>query len=78
VLGVVLLLYGFHTDLSTRVSAEMPTVASVMTCFAVLAAFLGVAFWSLLRRRAWRWWAQAGAALSLVAGSLFLYRVLAT
>jgi uncharacterized membrane protein HdeD (DUF308 family) len=77
VLGVVLLLYGFHTDLSTRVAAEMPMLAAVMGCFFMLAAVLGLAFWSQLRRSAWRWWAQAAAAVGVIAGSLFLYRLLA-
>lgn len=78
VMGVVLLLYGFHSDLSARVGAEIPGVAKVMACFAVLALVLGVAFWSLLRKASWRWWAQAAAVLGLVAGYFFLYRVLAS
>lgn len=77
VLGVVLILYGFHTDLSSRVGAEMPMLATVMGCFAVLALLLGIAFWSQLRRVAWRWWAQAAAAFAVIAGSLYLYRLLA-
>ncbi|MCC2656204.1 MAG: hypothetical protein K0Q76_1312 [Panacagrimonas sp.] len=77
VLGVVLILYGFHTDLSARVGAEMPMLAAVMSCFAVLALALGVAFWGQLRRVAWRWWAQSIAVLAVLGGSLFLYRMLA-
>lgn len=77
VLGVVLILYGFHTDLSASVAAEMPVLATVMGCFAVLAVALGLAFWGQLRRVAWRWWAQAVAAVAVIAGSLYLYRVLA-
>ncbi|MGQ0696952.1 MAG: hypothetical protein ACT4PZ_01795 [Panacagrimonas sp.] len=73
VLGVVLLMYSFHTDLSTRVGAEMPLVATVMASFFVLALFLGVAFWSLLRQRSWRWWAQIAAAVAMSFGSVFLY-----
>jgi uncharacterized membrane protein HdeD (DUF308 family) len=77
VLGVVVILYSFHTELSARVAIELPKVATLTACFALLAVVLGIAFWSLLRQRAWRWWAQAGAALSLVLGWLFLYRMLA-
>ena len=77
VLAVVLLLYGFHTDLSSHVSAEMPMLATVMTCFLVLAIALGLAFWSQLRRVAWRWWAQSVATVAVLAGSLVLYRILA-
>jgi hypothetical protein len=77
VLGVVLILYGFHTDLSSRVGAEMPMLATVMGCFAVLAVALGLAFWGQLRRVTWRWWAQSIATLAVLAGSLFLYRLLA-
>lgn len=77
VLGVVLIMYSFHTDLSPRVGAEMPAVASAMLSFGALALVLGLAFWSLLRQRTWHWWAQAGAAMSLVVGSLVLYRQLA-
>lgn len=76
VIGVVLILYSFHTDLSSRISAEMPMLATIMTCFAVLAGALGLAFWSQLRRASWRWWAQVGAAIGVFAGSLFLYRLL--
>lgn len=77
VLGVVLILYGFHTDLSSQVGAEMPMLATVASCFLVLALILGLAFWSQLRHVAWRWWAQAVAAFAVIAGSLFLYRLLA-
>lgn len=77
VLGVVVLLYSFHAGLSARVALELPQVASLSLCFALLAGVLGVAFWSLLRARAWRWWAQACAATSLVVGALFVYRMLA-
>lgn len=77
VLGVVLILYGVHTDLSSRVGAEMPMLTAVTGCFAVLAVALGLAFWGQLRRLAWRWWAQAVAAVAVIAGSLFLYRLLA-
>ena len=76
VLGVVLILFSFHTELSTTVATDMSSVAVVTTIFTVLTLFLGVAFISLLRRKAWTWWAQAGAAMSLVIGSLLLYRVL--
>lgn len=77
VLGVVLILYSFHTDLSSRVSLEMSQVATVMACFVFLALPLGAAFWGLLRDKVWRWWAQLGAMAALVLGSLFLYRTLA-
>lgn len=77
VIGVVLILYGFHTDLSARIPAQMPMLATIMVCFALLAGALGLAFWSQLRRRAWRWWAQAVALLAVFGGSLFLYRLLA-
>ena len=77
VIGVVLILYSFHTDLSARISAEMPMLATIMICFAMLAGALGLAFWSQLRRVAWRWWAQAGAGVAVFVGSLFLYRLLA-
>lgn len=77
VLGVVLILYSFHADLSARVGTEMPAVATLMLSFGALALVLGVAFWSLLRERRWRWWAQAGAAISLVIGARFLYGQLA-
>lgn len=76
VLGVVLILYSFHTELSATVTRDMSSVAVVMGIFAVLTLFTGAAFWSLLRKATWRWWAQAGAAASLVFGSLMLYRVL--
>lgn len=76
VLGVVLILYSFHTELSATVTSDMSTVAVVMGIFAVLSLFTGTAFWSLLRKATWAWWAQAGAAMSLVFGSLLLYRVL--
>ncbi len=76
VLGVVWILYRFNTDLSASVNAEMPTVASVMAIFAIMAAALAAAFWSLLRHAAWKWWAQVVAAAGLVVGSLLLYRVL--
>jgi hypothetical protein len=77
VLGVVLLLYGVHTDLSARLAGEMPVLATVAGCFVTLAVVLGLAFWGQLRRFAWRWWAQAVAAVAVLAGSLFLYRLLA-
>ncbi len=76
VLGVVLILYSFHTELSATVGQDMASVAIVMGIFAVLTAFTGAAFWSLLRKAGWKWWAQGGAAVSLVVGSMFLYRVL--
>lgn len=76
VLGVVGVLYSFHTGLSARVAVELPQVAALSLCFALLAAVLGLAFWSLLRARAWHWWAQAGAVASLVIGSMFIYRLL--
>lgn len=77
VLGVVLILYSFHTGLSAQVPAEMTQVAIIASCFALLSATTGTAFWSLLRSKVWRWWAQGGAALSLVLGALFLYGRLA-
>jgi hypothetical protein len=76
VLGVVLILYGFHTDLSTSVAAEMPMLATVMGWFAGLSVVLGLAFWSLLRGFAWRWWAQGVATVCVIVGSMYLYRVL--
>lgn len=76
VLGVVLILYGFNTGLSTSVDAEMPLLATVMGWFTGLAVVLGLAFWSLLRRFAWRWWAQGAATVAVVVGSMYLYRVL--
>lgn len=77
VLGVVLILYSFHTELSARVPAEMAQVAAVAGCFALLSAATGTAFWSLLRSASWRWWAQGGALLSMALGALFLYDQLA-
>ena len=76
VLSVVWLLYSFHTDLSARVGIEMQMVAETTAGFAMLALVLGLAFFSLLRRKSWRWWAQGGAAIGLLGGSLFLYRLL--
>ncbi len=73
VLGVVCLMYVFHTGLSSRVGAEMPTVITATLAFSVIAACVGVAFWSLLRERPWRWWAQGGGVLGLGLGSAFLY-----
>ncbi len=49
-LGVVWLMYSFHTDLSSSVGAEMPTVAAATAAFSLLTLFLGLAFWSLIRR----------------------------
>lgn len=77
VLGVVLILYSFHTELSARVGTEMSAVANTTLSFAVLALILGVAFWSLLRKRIWHWWAQAGAALGISLGAMHLYGQLA-
>lgn len=76
VLGVVWILFSFHTELSTSVTGDMASVAVVTGIFTVLTVALGLAFFSLLRRRAWKWWAQFGAAVSLVFGSLLIYRVL--
>lgn len=73
VLGVVLLMYGVYADTSTRVAAEIPTLAAAMSAFALLAVPLGLAFWSLLRRKPWLWWAQAVAAVVLALGSMFLF-----
>lgn len=77
VLGVVLILYGFNTDLSSNIAADMPLLATITGIFLVLALVLGLAFWSQLRRVAWRWWAQAVAVFAVVAGSMLLYRLLA-
>ena len=75
VLAVVCLLYGLHSELSVRIGAEMPTLITATLVFAFMAAFIGAAFWALLRRVAWRWWAQASAAVAFVFGGLFLYRL---
>lgn len=75
VLAVVCLMYAFHTDLSTRVGAEMPTVVTATVTFGVMAVVLGMAFWALLRDRRWRWWAQGLGALGLGLGSMFLYNL---
>lgn len=75
VLGVVLILYSVHTDLSARVGAEMPLLAAVMGSFAVLAVVCGAAFWSLLKQRSWCWRAQIVAGISVVLGSIHLYRL---
>lgn len=77
VLGVVLILYSFHTGLSAQVPGEMSQVAVIAACFALLSLATGTAFWSLLRSKPWRWWAQAGAAVSLALGAMFLYARLA-
>jgi hypothetical protein len=76
VLGVVLILYGFNTGLSASVDSEIPMLAAVMGCFIALSIALGLAFWSQLRRLAWRWWAQGVATVAVIAGSMYLYRLL--
>lgn len=76
VLAVVCLLYGFNASLSPRVAAEIPRLITVTASFSALAVVLGLAFWSLLRERSWYGWAQLAAAMSLLLGSMFLYRVL--
>ena len=73
VLAVVLLMYSVYAETSASVAAGIPTLATAMTAFGVVAIPLGVAFWSLLRRKAWLWWAQAAAAVMLVLGSMFLF-----
>ncbi len=75
VLAVVCLMYGFHTQLSSRVGAEMPTLVTATVTFGVLATLMGLAFWTLLRDRAWRWWAQGVAVLGMGLGSMFLYNL---
>ncbi len=75
-MGVVWILYSFNMDISAGANAQMPTVAEVIGIFTLLTAVTGAAFWSLLRKTAWKWWAQAVAAVGLVVGSLALYRVL--
>mgnify|MGYP001616281493 CR=1 FL=1 len=77
VLGVVLIMYSAHSELSARIGTEMPALATLIGCFAVLSMAWGLAFWSLLRERVWHWWAQAGAVTSLAIGSLYLYGQLA-
>lgn len=76
VLAVVWLIYGFNLDASARVATEMHTVAITTLSFSLLTATLGLAFWSLLRKQPWHWWAQLVAAVSVAAGSMFLYRLL--
>ena len=75
VLAVVLLMYGVYANTSASVAAEIPTLATATIAFSVLALPLGVAFWSLLRRKTWLWWAQGSAAVMLVLGSMFLYEL---
>lgn len=75
VLGVVWVMYAFHTDLAARISTEMSLVAATMLVFAAMSAPLGLAFWSLLRQRSWHWWAQLGGLAAVVCGSLLLYRL---
>lgn len=77
VLGVVVILYSVHTELSARVGTELPEVAAATISFAALALVLGAAFWSLLRQKAWHWWAQAASAVSLLLSALYLYGKLA-
>lgn len=77
VLGVVVILYSVHTELSARVGSELPDVAAATISFAMLALVLGAAFWSLLRQKRWHWWAQAASALSLALSALYLYGKLA-
>ncbi len=75
-LGVVCLMYAVHLDLSPRMRAEWPTVATVTAVFWVLAVFAGAALWAQHRRHRWRWPAQAASLLALVIGTLVLLRVL--
>lgn len=75
VLGVVCLLYGFHTELSSRVGAEMPSVIAATLAFGFIALFTGLAFWSLLKGVHWRWWGQGIGLLGLGLGSQFLYNL---
>ena len=50
---------------------EMHRLAQNLALFALLAAVSGSAFWSVLVRRPWRWYAQAG--MWLTVGLLVLY-----
>lgn len=74
-LGVVWLMYSFHADLSSRVSLEMPTVATTVIAFALMAIALGAAFWAVLKETRWKWWAQGAAATTVSLASMFLYEL---
>jgi hypothetical protein len=68
VLAVFLLLSGEHP----RLAAEYGTLLKSFGLFFALALVASYAFVGVLRRRAWRWYAQAGTWL-LIAGIALYY-----
>lgn len=77
-LGVVALIYAVYLDVSPRMRAEWPTVATVTAVFWLLSAFTALAFVAQRRAWGWRWPVQGVSVAALVAGALFLSNLLRT
>lgn len=75
-LGVVLLLYAIHHDLSPQIASEWGGVALITGGFWLLAVTTGLTWW--MQRRVWRgrWVAQGLSSILLAIGAVAMTRYL--
>lgn len=76
VLGVVTLIYSFYLDAGPSIRDEWRMVGVIALIFVGMSLMAALAFWGVLRRKAWHWPAQGLLLLSLVFGGSLLVKIL--
>ena len=64
-MGVVCLLYGLYLDEAPQLREGWPLLTRTALTFTVIAAVSALAFFGVLRNKAWRWYGEAALALTL-------------
>ena len=72
-LAVVMLIFLLNGLDQPRIRDEFSPLTGSIGLFALLTAISAASFVALLRNRAWRWWAQAGMWLLLLAIGLYYW-----